>query len=128
MPTRWSLPGFLCLLVVALLGGCSLQGEGDRCDPLSGGNPPGSADCQSGLTCSRMGMSYVCCPANGQGTAAACTANAQFADASTSPAAEDAASGVDDGGADAPTSGPGADAAEASTPLVDGGGAEAAAQ
>jgi len=136
MPTRWSLPGSFRLAVfvamLAILGGCSQQGEGDRCDPLSGGNPAGTADCQSGLICSHTASGNVCCPANGPGNAAACTTSSQPGGmGNTLPATGDEggvgeASAEDAGGPDATASA--ADAADGSAAVADGGGAEAAAQ
>jgi hypothetical protein len=85
----------LSFVVVALAGvaglstGCNKQGEGDRCDPLAGGNPLGTNDCQPPLVCKPITRTLnCCCPVNAaQATTSVCSA--QTGSLSASPAAPD---------------------------------------
>jgi len=58
----------ICALGASFAGGCSRQGEGERCDRLKAG---GDGDCDSGLVCTlcgelQDGLTDRCCPADGK--------------------------------------------------------------
>lgn len=48
--------------LLTLIGGCSLQGEGERCSLQKNGN----ADCDEGLVCTAFGGFDRCCPPEGE--------------------------------------------------------------
>ncbi len=101
-----SIASFAALLSVP---GCSLQGEGERCDRAKNGDD----DCDSGLTC----ISAIkllsqetdrCCPADGQETDSRCTRAAPMSSGGSSnmgtAGAGDAGAGTDTTNAGAPSS------------------------
>jgi hypothetical protein len=58
----------ICALGASFAGGCSRQGEGERCDRLKAG---GDGDCDSGLVCTlcgdlQDGLTDRCCPPDGK--------------------------------------------------------------
>jgi hypothetical protein len=67
----------LSLLALTLSGGCSRQGEGDRCDFDTNGN----ADCDDGLVCIKSTLLLSndkadrCCPASGSASDSRCALN-----------------------------------------------------
>ena len=68
--------------------GCSGQGEGEICEAASGGNPPGTNDCDNGLECTVTSVPTVlrCCPGDpALATTAVCQAQTIGVDADTSP-------------------------------------------
>jgi hypothetical protein len=118
---RW-LRSFAVALVLstvgAVAGGCSGQGEGERCDHRASNG--GNDDCQNGLTCQNPPGSVVtypngvCCPLDpALATTSACSPNTGVIDAS--PAPPDAGQAPVEAGDDAAPSGndaaPSADAA-----------------
>src|SRR5688572_2906807 len=69
--TQWLALGLLASSLVA----CAKQGEGERCDLLSGGD-----DCDDGLRCEALddrnqGVGAVCCPTEGEPNSAICKGN-----------------------------------------------------
>ena len=116
--------GLATLATLAVIGGCSGQGEGERCDHRAANN--GDSDCQNGLTCQNPASNIavspygVCCPEDlALAKTSACSANSGLIDAN--PAPPDATAGGDATGGDATASGEaGADAADEAVEGVDG--------
>lgn len=103
----WLLMGLFALSTVA----CAKQGEGGRCDLLSGND-----DCESGLRCVSLadrnqGVGAVCCPSEGDSENPICKGNS--VDLTGEPSDSDAQVSAVDAG-DASTINPDA-AADAST-------------
>jgi hypothetical protein len=136
---RWlrSLAVALVLSTVGVVaGGCSGQGEGERCDHRASNG--GNDDCQNGLTCQNPPGSVVtypngvCCPLDpALATTSACSPNTGVIDASPAPpdagqtsveAGDDAAPSGDDA---APSTDAGATATDAT--VADATVADAAA-
>lgn len=112
---------FIVLIGAAGLStGCNKQGEGDRCDPLSGGTPAGTNDCQPPLTCQAIANVTRCCPPAGiAATQAVC---------SVPQGSLYAPSAVPDGGSngsDAEVEASGDDAADATVDAASGDDANA---
>lgn len=126
--------GLAAVATAIVVGACSNQPEGSRCDMLGGGSPPGSDDCEAPLVCTsaeelawpavgeagaQRPSTYICCPPDRTtATTEVCkiktTPVLPPADAATdtgSPA--DAASDVQDSGTPQDSAADAADAADA---------------
>jgi hypothetical protein len=122
---KWA---FVLGLPLSVLGGCSRQGPGERCDTLNGSN-----DCDDGLVCvpkdTLHGTASLCCPAAQTGPESivpGCTYGAATVVVQDSGAAQtgDATSDAAEGGSASDAAGAGADGGGADGGGADGGGAD----
>jgi len=96
---RFRVGVFLLAGLAGLLEGCNKEGEGDRCDPLSGNS--GTNDCEPPLVCSAFSVTasqsvYRCCPPPGMtATAAVCNVATNSLDASPAVPGDDGPSATD---------------------------------
>jgi len=121
--------------VGTMMGACSNQPEGSRCDVNAGGTPPGTDDCQEGLVCTspsdlfwpsvgdasaQRASTYICCPGDRtQAITDICkikTSPIQPTDAST------------DGGSATDAQADAADSGAADSGAADSGSADAASE
>lgn len=108
--------------------GCSLQGEGERCDRAKNADE----DCDSGLTC----VSAIkllsqetdrCCPADGQETDSRCTRGAPMSSGGSSNMGTAGTTGKGDAGAGTDATSAGAPSNTGGTTAASGTGAGATA-